>query len=57
MALTRNPSRVLKNIVKMEDGGLVTKKSCRIQAPERWLERHMAVLGAEVFTACLLYTS
>ena len=54
MALTRNPSRVLKNIVKMEDGGLVTKKPCRIQAPERWLERHMAVLGAEVFTAGLV---
>lgn len=44
----RDGAKVRKNLQVTEDGALVTLKPCRIQVPQRYLERHMATVGSEV---------
>lgn len=45
----RIPERVIANLVTRDDGAVYTKVPCKIQIPQRFLERHLANIGAEVY--------
>jgi hypothetical protein len=48
-SLTRDAKKVRSHLEVLEDGGVVTRKACTIQVPERYLERHLASVGSEVY--------
>lgn len=45
----RKPEQVKANLETREDGGIYTRVACKIQVPERYLTRHLASIGNEVF--------
>lgn len=45
----RQPEQVQDNLIERADGGIYTKVPCKIQVPKRYLERHLASIGAEVY--------
>lgn len=45
----RNADYVLANLHEDENGAVYTKKPCKIQVPERYLGRHLANIGTEVY--------
>ncbi|QBX32364.1 hypothetical protein [Pseudomonas phage PA1C] len=47
--LTRDAARVNANLIELEDGGIATNLPCKIQIPERFTAKNLAVLGSEVF--------
>lgn len=47
--LQRLPDRVNANLFDRDDGAVYTKVPCKIQVPQRYLERHLASIGAEVY--------
>jgi hypothetical protein len=46
---SRQPERVIPNLQTRADGGVYTKVPCKIQVPERYLERHLASIAAEIY--------
>lgn len=46
--LIRDASRVHANLQEMADGSIITKKGCRIYIPGRFVEKGLAIIGAEV---------
>lgn len=49
--LVRDRDAVLKHLTVTEDRGVVTQRPCEIHIPERWLERHLASVTSETYTA------
>lgn len=49
-SLRRDPERVHSHLTDLEDNSVVTNAPCKIQIPERFTGRHLAVIGSEVFT-------
>lgn len=47
--LIRDAAAVNSYLVDQEDGAVYTKRPCRIQIPERYLDRQLASIGAEVY--------
>jgi len=47
--LQRQPEKIQANLFERDDGALYTKVPCKIQIPQRYLERHLASIGAEVY--------
>lgn len=47
--LTRDPDYVYKNFAFTEDGGVVCKKPCKIQIPQRYLDRHLASITMDTY--------
>jgi len=45
----RNAEAVNAVLKETSDGGIVTTKPCKIQVPERYLNRQLASIGAEVY--------
>lgn len=45
----RAPERVWERLQEREDGGVYTDTACKIHVPERYLTRHLATVGNEVF--------
>lgn len=47
--LIRDAAAVNAQLLDQDDGAVVTRRACRIQVPERYLDRHLASIGAEVY--------
>lgn len=47
--LVRAPERVHAQLRESKDGAIYTAVPCKIQVPKRYLERHLASIGAEVY--------
>ena len=45
----RDPDRVNAVLKEQDDGSIVTTVACKLQVPERYLGRHLASIGSEVY--------
>ncbi|AEH03629.1 virion structural protein [Pseudomonas phage PhiPA3] len=48
-SLKRDAARALTHLTELENGSVVTNAACKIQIPERFTAKNLAVLGSEVF--------
>lgn len=48
-SLRRDAASVIPKLKQREDGAVYTTVPCRIQIPQRYLERHLASIGSEVY--------
>ena len=48
-SLRRDKDYIAQNLVSTKKGDVITKKPCQIQVPERYLDRHLATIGADTY--------
>lgn len=45
----REPGEVHKALTILKDGSIITSKGCKIYIPERFVEKQLAIIGAETY--------
>lgn len=49
MHLTRNPAKIHEALTQLPDGRVIALKACKIYSPQRYAERNLSYIGAEVY--------